>query len=93
MGSGIIDLVSKADRGRYRTIKQVADRVGRSQSHIKAAIRSGKVSGPTHKMPLGDGTSGAFVWLYTESDIRRLRRYFENTKRGPKPKKSDEEAA
>lgn len=84
MGSGIISLVSKADRGQYRTIKQVSEKIGRSQSQIKAAIRDGKVSGPTHQMPLGDGTKGAFVWLYTETDIRRLRRYFSKTRPGRK---------
>lgn len=92
MGSGIISLVSKADRGQYRTIKQVSERIGRSQSQIKAAIRDKKVSGPTHKMPLGDGTKGAFVWLYTDTDIRRLRRYFAKTKPG-RPKKTDGAAA
>lgn len=91
MGSGIINLVSKADRGQFKTIKQVSDRIGRSQSQIKAAIRDGKVSGPTHKMPLGDGTKGAFVWLYTETDIRRLRRYFAKTRPG-RPRKSDGKA-
>ena len=91
MGSGIIDLVSKADRGQYKTIKQVADKIGRSASQIKKAIADGKVSGPTHKMPLGDGTKGAFVWLYTDTDIRRFRRYFSKTKPG-RPRKPDGKA-
>lgn len=84
MGSGIINLVSQVDRGKYKTIKQVSDAIGRSPSQIKAAIRNGRVSGPTHKMPLGDGTTNSFVWLYTNNDIRRLRRYFAGTKPGPK---------
>lgn len=83
---GIINLVSKADKGQFKTIKQVSERVGRSPSQIKAAVRNGKVSGPTHKMPLGEGDTGAFVWLYTDKDIRRFQRYFRKTRPG-RPRK------
>ncbi|MFE9742928.1 hypothetical protein [Streptomyces sp. NPDC006477] len=88
MGSGIINLVSQAGQGQYKTISQVATEVGRSMSAIKNAIRSGKVSGPTHRMTLGDGTTGQFVWLYTEADIRRLQKYFSELQPGPKKKRT-----
>lgn len=87
--SGIVKLVSKAEKGKYKTISQVAGDIGRSVSTIKAAIRSGKVEGPTHRMSLGDGTTGAFVWLYTEKDIDRLHEHFASVEWG-RPRESNE---
>ncbi|GAA2555207.1 hypothetical protein GCM10010423_65520 [Streptomyces levis] len=92
--SGIVNLVAKVDSGKYKTIKQVAELVGRDPSTIRHAIRDEKVrlpgsdevyEGPTHKMLLGDGTSGAFVWLYTDEDIKILKMHFIKAS-GPRPR-------
>ena len=75
--SGISKLVAKVDSGKYKTIKQVGEIVGRDPSTIRHAIRDGRVKGPTHKMLLGDGTDpNKFVWLYTDDDIETLKKHF-----------------
>jgi len=82
--SGIINLVAQVDSGKYKTIKQVAEIVQRDPSTVRHAIRAGKIKtrsgedyeGATHKMLLGDGEKGAFVWLYTDEDIETLKAHF-----------------
>jgi len=100
--SGIINLVAKVDSGKYKTIKQVADLVGRDPSTIRHAIRDGKVKdldgaeyeGATHKMLLGDGSGKSFVWLYTDKDISVLKAHFVRVPiRSTKPKKRSRKVA
>jgi hypothetical protein len=74
--SGIINLVAQVDSGKFKTIKQVAEIIGRDPSTIRAAVRNGKVEGATHKMLLGDGSGKSFVWLYTDEDIERFKKHF-----------------
>lgn len=59
----------------YYTINEVAGKIHRAPKTIKAWIRSGEVKGATRYGVRGDGSSDQFVWLYTQTDLNRLRRY------------------
>lgn len=76
MASGIEKMVGRIvdPDGPYSTINEVAQRLGVSKDTIR---RWGKSVGvPTHKMELCDPPKeNAFVWLYTESDIQRLKEH------------------
>lgn len=89
MGSGIEKLVAQVDRGKYKTMRQVAAEVGRHPSRIRAAQREGLIPKPTHKMILGDGTKGSFVWLYTSSDITAYKKHFRSVRPGRPPRNKE----
>jgi hypothetical protein len=70
--AGIQELVHRSEDpdGPFMTITEVAEYFERDKDTIR---RWGKKCGvPTRQMPLGDGDSGAFVWLYTRSDLEKL---------------------
>lgn len=82
---GILHLVSRVDGGPYYTVRQVADRLGKSTDTIRRWART--VHAPSHKMDLGvEGKS--FVWLYTEDDIEIYEAYATIVKVG-RPKKRE----
>lgn len=73
---GIIDMVSRIPGGPYYTISQVATMVGRDPDTIRRWQKANAALKPTHQMPLGeDQSTGQYVWLYTDADVRRLREY------------------
>jgi hypothetical protein len=90
--TGIVKLVHRADDpdGPFKTIAEVAEYFERSKDTIR---KWGKVIGvPTHKMPLGDDDSDAFVWCYTRNDIAALEDYSAGINpKGGRPKKYVEE--
>lgn len=73
MDSGIEKLVARIDdeEGPYFTVGQVATMLGVSRDTIRRwAISLGI---PNHSMKVGEHEN-AFVWLYTESDIAKLKK-------------------
>ena len=72
MESNYVSMVGRAEDedGPFYTIKQVAERVG---VHPDTIRRWGQKLGiPNHRMNTGSSDSEAFVWCYTEEDIRAL---------------------
>lgn len=67
--------IPKQKWGNYYTIQDVARKIRRTPKTIKAWIRSGEVVGATRYGVRGDGSSDQFVWLYTQTDINRLRKF------------------
>lgn len=86
---GIVRMVSRIEGGPYYTISQVADQLGRDITTIRRWIKRNPSLHPTHKMTLGDGTKGQFVWLYTYEDISRMQDYVSTLRVGRPSKESD----
>lgn len=78
---GILHLVARVDGGPYYTIKQVAERLGKSTDTIRRWVRDEVVPAPSHKMDLGE-EGKSFVWLYTEDDIEVYEAYSTITRPG-----------
>lgn len=77
---GILSLVARAEGGPFYTTSQVATMVGRSPDTIRRWAKKPECA-PTHRMPLGKGK--AYVKLYTDADISRLKRYALKQHAGP----------
>ena len=85
---GILDMVSRVEGGPYFTISQMATMLGKDADTIRRWAKNNESLKPTHKMDLGDGSKGSFVWLYTEEDVQRYREHAKTVKVG-RPRKED----
>ena len=86
---GIIDMVSRVAGGPFYTIKQVSTMIGKDVDSIRRWQKAHENLRPSHKMELGDGTTGQFVWLYNDADVRKLRE-FSATLRPGRPRKQED---
>jgi len=92
--SGIVEMVHRAGDedpdGPFMTLSEVAEYFERDKDTIKRwASRCGV---PTHKMPLGDDDSDAFVWCWTQEDIHVLEKHSASINpKGGRPKSERQE--
>lgn len=94
MSNGIVDMVHRAGEdhpeGPFYTLSEIAEYFERDKDTIKRW--GAKIGVPTHKMPLGEGDSDAFVWCYTQADRNALEDYSATINpKGGRPKSEPED--